>query len=283
MKTKLQPGISARTAAALLAFGALCVASATAQPDAGATELDLSEVEWRLPVGEVLEYGVDLAGRFKLGRGTLAIEGVEILQGRPTYRVAMEVEVGALFFKLKDRRVSWIEADPLRSLRFEQSVQEGKHRRRHRILLDPSTRTYRGEVWDEEAGTFLASEEGRTPAAARQVFDELAFLYLLRLLPVERGMYSLEGYFRAEENPIELRVVGCEKVRVPAGRFATIVLAPVIPGRNLLAPERDVRVYVSDDERRLIVMMTSTTPAGDARLYLRRHEAGEIHVALATN
>jgi hypothetical protein len=248
----------------------------------GATELDLSEVEWRLPVGEVLEYGVDLAGRFKLGRGTLAIEGLETVEGRPTYRVAMQVELGALFFKLKDRRVSWIEAGPLRSLRFEQSVEEGKHRRRHRILLDPSTRTYRGEVWDEEAGAFVSSEEGRTPAAA-QLFDELAFLYLLRLLPVEKGRYFLDGYFRAEENPIELWVVGRERVRVPAGRFATLVLAPVIPGRNLLAPERDVRVYLSDDDRRLIVMMTSATPAGAARLYLRRHEVGEIPVALATN
>lgn len=285
MKTRRRWRGSWRRAATVLLLGTVLVsASAAAQAPANATPLDLSEVSWRLPVGEVLEYGIDLAGRFSIGKGSLSIEDLEIVQGRPAYRVAMQVEVGALFFKVKDRRVSWIETASPSSLRYEQTVQEGRHRSRHRIVLDPATGTYQVMVWDHDAESFALSEEGRTPAsAARRVLDELAFLYLLRLLPVEEGTYSLNGYFRAEYNPIELRVMGRETVRVPAGRFATLVLAPAIPGRNLLSRDRDVRVYVSDDDQRLIVMMTSSTPVGTARLYLRRQRAGEVPFTLATN
>lgn len=258
-------------------------ASATAQA-AREPALDLSTLEWTLPIGEIMHYGLDVAGRFKVGEGTLAIEDVDIVDGLPAYRVSMTVQVGTLFYKVRDRRVSWIGEAPLRSLRFEQSIKEGKRQRRHRTLLDPSGRTYRDEVWDEQAGAYRLSEEGATPAtAAGQVFDELAFLYVLRLLPVDRGRYSLDGYFRTEENPIRLRVVGREKIRVPAGRFKTIVLAPVIPGDNLLDPGREVRVYLSDDERRLIVMMTSQTGVGEARLYLQRYDEGKTRVAMETN
>lgn len=275
--------VSPRTALTLMILLTLGPASATAQA-AREPALDLSTLEWTLPIGEIMHYGLDVAGRFKVGEGTLAIEDVDIVDGLPAYRVSMTVQVGTLFYKVRDRRVSWIGEAPLRSLRFEQSIKEGKRQRRHRTLLDPSGRTYRDEVWDEQAGAYRLSEEGATPAtAAGQVFDELAFLYVLRLLPVDRGRYSLDGYFRTEENPIRLRVVGREKIRVPAGRFKTIVLAPVIPGDNLLDPGREVRVYLSDDERRLIVMMTSQTGVGEARLYLQRYDEGKTRVAMETN
>ncbi|MFQ5890026.1 MAG: DUF3108 domain-containing protein [Gemmatimonadota bacterium] len=228
-----------------------------------------------LQVGERLEYAIELA-RLRLGTGVLAVEGREEVEGIPTFRVTLEVGIGGPFMRVEESKVSWIATEPFRSLRFEKRRRRKDGRLARRYRFDHAAGTYLAEDWSEEAGIYMpisgAGGAGPIPAAA---LDELGVLYLIRHLALESGRtYATRQYFETEKNPVVVRVLGTEEIRVPAGKFRTLVLEPDIPATDIFRADKKARLYVTDDARRLIVKVTTTTRLGTVVAYLRRYETG---------
>lgn len=230
---------------------------------------------WSFGVGESFEYVVGL-GPVKAGHATLSVEARESVAGIPTHRVVLHVQAGLVFFRADDRYESWIAAGPLRSVRVEQRVEEGTRRRRDRFELDYEAGCVRALAWDERTGGYVpAPEERGCSSLSGPALDEVGFLYLLRTLPVEPGRtHRFDSHFLPDGNPVLFRVLGREEVRVPAGEFETIVVAPVLPGMAIFSTDADARLYVSDDPRRLLVKVTTSTKLGTLSLHLRRYEPG---------
>lgn len=198
-----------------------------------------------LVVGERMEYVVRL-GRLRLGKATLAVEALEVIAGTPVYRAALDLDIGAAMLKVEDRLVSWIAPQPIRSLAFEKRDSDTESGRRR-------------YNFDHDA------------------LDEIAALYLMRTLPLQPGdTFETDRYYLPAGNPITFRVVGREKVRVPAGHFETIVIEPVIPALSAFRAGAGARIYVTDDERRVIVQMETRTKVGKLTLYMTEYEAGTL-------
>lgn len=143
-----------------------------------------------------------------------------------------------------DRMVSWISPQPFRSLAFEQRDEDTESGRRR-------------YEFDEDA------------------LDEVSALYLMRTLPLNQGdFYTYDRYFTAAGNPITFRVLGRKNIRVPAGRFETIVIEPVIPSLFVFKPGANARIYVTDDDRRIVVQMETHTKIGKLTFYMTEYEAG---------
>ena len=192
-------------------------------------------------VGERMEFSVKL-GRARLGRAVLAVEARDEVDLEPAYRVALDVEMGASILKVQERLVSWVAPTPFRSLAFERRDKERKGQRE---------RLYFHE----------------------HVLDELATLYFVRTLPLTAGFdYEGDRYFAAEDNPMTFRVVGRESVRVPAGRFETIVIESVIPALSIFRPEARARIYLTDDEKRILVKVETRSKVGPLTIYLTEYE-----------
>jgi hypothetical protein len=87
--------------------------------------------------------------------------------------------------------------------------------------------------------------------------DEVAFLYWVRTLDLTPGdTLVLRRYFRPERNPVTIAVLRRDTVDVPAGRFETVVVHPLIPDGGLLFSEQaDSRLWITDDDRRLVVQI----------------------------
>jgi hypothetical protein len=209
--------------------------------------------------------------RLRLGQGVLAVEGVEEVEGVPVYRVSLKVEIKAPFISLVDRETSWLAIDPIRSLAFERHRREGNREQRLRFRFDQVAQRYAPEVWDEGSGQFRDAADqnsgGPIPAGA---IDEIAALYLLRTLSLEPGaVHRVDRYFEPSGNPIVFRVVGKEKVRVPAGKFEVAVVEPDIPSLSPFRASSEPRLYITDDARRLIVKITTRTKAGTLTFYLK--------------
>jgi hypothetical protein len=230
---------------------------------------------WRFAVGESLEYVVGL-GPIKAGRGLLAVEAYESYRGVPAYRVSLTIEASVPFVQFKDHMTSWIATDPVRSLGIEKAIHEGGTRFRRRYELDYERGAYRGEEWDDRSASYVPMIGSPGSAAIpNPALDEVAFLYLLRLLALEPGArYEFGSHFQPAGNPVVFRVLGKEKVRVPAGRFNTIVVDPVVPAMGILKRDAGARVYVSDDARRIIVKLTTSTRFGTIALHLREYTEG---------
>ena len=108
------------------------------------------------------------------------------------------------------------------------------------------------------------------PAAAAP--DLLAALFRLRTLPLAPGArFEFAAEHAGVRYDAELRVEGRETVNTPAGSFNTLA-ARVRFRKNDWADDRRVRVYFSDDERRVPVLLTARVRSGDLRVELASDE-----------
>ena len=266
----MSPGGLLRVLFASSALAACLVAPAAAQP-AGPDGAPLEA--WRFPVGERMEFSVSW-GRVRLGEGSLEVEGVDTLQGRPAYRVAMEMWGGPPFYRVDDRQVSWIQPRPFGSLRFEQHLSEGSYKRNTRYLFDLDAMTYdRYDLVEDE----WTARKGETAVEIFEgALDDISFLYFARLLPLEVGeRYAFERYFKDKGNPVVIEVLRREEIRVPAGTFRTIVVRPIIQTGGAFGDGGEAELYLTDDDRRAIVRLRVGMAVGSGNLYLTSYEPGE--------
>jgi hypothetical protein len=239
--------------AAVLAVGAAS-RTAVAEPQ-----------ERRLPfaAGEQATYQVKL-GPVSVGSGSLTVTGIETIQGQETFHTVMTLRGGNALVRVNDRFESWIDTDGLFSRRFHQNQHEARFRRNRTYDFFPEQRTYRRE--NGETGTIPTN----------QPLDDLSFIYFARTLPLEVGAtYSLPRYFKTDGNPVVLQVLRRETVNVPAGRFRTIVVRPVIQSDGLFGEGGRAEVYFSDDEHRIPVLIRSRVPVvGSLSMHMRTFRPG---------
>lgn len=215
--------------------------------------------------GELAEYEVKL-GALRVGSAAMEISGVRDLDGHDTYHATMRLSGGLPLARVDDRFESWIDVNGLFSRMFKQDQKEITFRRNRTYRFYPASRTYRrldnGEV-------------GRIPTD--RPLDDVSFLYYVRTLPLAVGdVYTVPRYFKPDGNPVVIRVLRRETIEVPAGRFNTVVVQPIIKTDGLFGEGGRAEVYFTDDHRRILVHMTSRVPIlGSLSLHLKSYRAGE--------
>jgi len=241
------------------------VASAMIAPSALAQEIDrivvITEARERptaLVVGERLEYDVKF-GKLRVGRGSMEVRETTDVRGREAWHTVFAIRGGLPFFRVDDRLESWIDTRSFTSLRFAQQTNEGSYHRERQIDFFP------------ERTTMLQSGEGAAEKpTVDQPLDEGALLYYIRTLPLEVGdRYELDRYFRPDRNPVKLEVIRRERIQVPAGTFETIVIRPTIKSSGIFSENGRAEVWVTDDDRHLMVQMTAKLSFGTLHLALR--------------
>lgn len=252
---------------------ALAVAGSLAAQTRGESSAGFAE-RWPFAVGERAEYDVTF-GPVRVGRGRLEVEAMDTVRGTPAYRLAFELEGGPFFYKIDDRTVSWLATEPYRSLRFEQILHEGGYERHRRYELDHDAGTSTREDWDEELEAYRPHATERDVPIPPGALDEISYLFLIRTLPLEVGRtYSFDDYFEEDGNPVVIQVLRRERVRLRAGTFETVVVRPVIQTAGIFGEGGEGELYISDDERRLIVMIKSRKWSGELTMYLREFDPG---------
>ncbi|HET7463541.1 MAG TPA: DUF3108 domain-containing protein [Longimicrobium sp.] len=244
------------SAAAVMGGVALLAAFAPAQ--------DGSRARLPFAVGERADYQVKL-GVVSVGSGFVEVVGTEMVGGAHTMHARMQVSGSLGIARVDDRYESWIDTQGLFSRRFIQNIHEVRYRRSRTYEFDPARRTYR-RLDKDETGTI----------ASDRPLDDLSFMYYARTLPLEVGdVYTLNRYFKESGNPVVLRVIRKETVEVPAGRFRTIVVQPVIQTNGLFGEGGRAEIYFSDDDRRIPVLIKSRVPVvGSLTMALRGYRAG---------
>ena len=234
---------------------------------------DSSVEAWRFPVGERMEFSVSW-GRVRLGEGSIEVEAIESIDEIDTYRVAMEAWGGPPFYRVQDRQVSWIRPLPLSAVRFEQRLSEGSYKRDTRYSFDLDGMTYdRHDIID---GEWRARGEETAVPILEGALDDVSFLFFARLLPLEVGQrYEFDRYFKESGNPVVIEVLRREEIRVPAGTFQTIVVRPIIQTGGAFGDGGEAELYLTDDDRRLIVRLKTSMAVGSGNLFLTGYEPGE--------
>lgn len=208
-------------------------------------------------VGERLSYDVHF-GPIKVGTGSMEVRGIDTVRGRPAYHTTFRITGGIPLYSVDDVFESWFATDDLASLRFVQDQNEGSKEREHRYEIFPERRTY-----DD-----LTDEKPEQPSVADPL-DDGSFVYFVRTVPLEVGKtYEFQRYFKPDRNPVTIRVLRRERVKVPAGTFDAVVIQPVIKTKGVFSEDGHAELWISDDERRMILQMESRLSFGSLDLYL---------------
>jgi hypothetical protein len=233
----------------------LCTAGGAAARAQGTTPVVLSTAPFA--VGERLEYDVKFSWA-TVGNGVMEVKEITSVRGRQAWHTQFSIRGGIPFYSVNDRMESWFDMATFNSLRFHQRIHEGNYKR---------TRLY--EIFPERAA-FRENEGPEEPSVANPL-DDGSFLYYVRTVPLEVGaVYDVPRYFNPKGNPVRIRVLRRETVRVPAGEFSAVVLQPTFQSRGRVSENWRAEVWISDDPRRLMVQMKSSLKIGSINLFLRR-------------
>jgi len=217
--------------------------------------------------GERLTFDVRFGG-IKVGTGRMEVIGTQDVRGREAWHTRFTVKGGIPFYKVNDRMESWIDTRTFESLRFVQDLEEGTRDKERFFEIYPERATY------SERG-----ESEQAPSVADPL-DDAAFMYFVRTIPLEVGKtYDFNRYFRPDRNPVEIRVLRRETVEVPAGKYQTIVIQPVIKSKGIFSEKGHAEMWLTDDSRRLLVQMKTDLSIGSLNLYLRGYVPGTIAMA----
>jgi hypothetical protein len=211
-------------------------------------------VPWR--VGERLSYEVRF-GRIRVGSGVMEVASTADVRGRETYHTVFRVQGRAAWYRVNDTFESWIDTRTLSSLRFVKDQEEGRRDKETRYEIYPERLAY-----VEQGG-----EEQRSVA---NPLDDGSFVYFLRTVPLTVGQtYQFDRYFKPDRNPVTIRVLRRERVKVPAGEFDAVVIQPSIKTKGIFSEGGRAEVWISDDADRVILQMKSSLPFGSLNLYLK--------------
>lgn len=206
-------------------------------------------------LGERLTYDLRF-GKLKVGEGTMELIDTEQIRGRDAWHTRFRIRGGVPFYRVDDVLESWIDREHFHSLRFVQDLEEGGKVRERRFEIFPDRKVFR-------------EGDGAEEASVESPLDDGSFLYFVRTLPLEVGQtYQFDRYFRPDRNPVVVKVLGRETIRVPAGTFSTIVIQPVIKSKGIFSEKGEARIWLTDDERRIMVQMKTKTKIGSLNLYL---------------
>jgi len=211
--------------------------------------------------GERMEYDVKF-GSIRVGSAHMEVVALDNLRGRPAWHTAFWVQGGNFLYRVNDVYESWMDAETLSSLRFIQELEEGGKEIERRF-----------EIYPERAVFVQTSKKPlKEEKSVSQPLDDGSFLYFLRTIPLEVGKtYDFDRYFRPDRNPVRIRVLRKERVKVPAGTFNAIVVQPVIKTKGIFSENGHAELWLSDDDRHIMLQLKSKLSFGSLNLYLKSY------------
>lgn len=208
-------------------------------------------------IGETLIYEAKF-GFLTIGQGMMHVAGIDTVRGVPSLRVIFALKGGPFFYRVHYRMDSWIGIDDFTSRRFIQDFFEGNSFRYTAWEIYPDSGYYR------QVGVDSIFPTSPSP------LDDYAFFYFVRMLDLAVGeRLEFDRYFRPDRNPVVLEVLERDTLDLPAGRFPSVVVHPIIQGRGILAEGKEARMWISDDDRRLMVQLKVKFPFGRIALRLK--------------
>lgn len=215
-------------------------------------------------VGEKLTFAVQY-GNVTAGYATLSIPEVQLVEGRPVFHVVAEAKTHPFFetfFKVRDRIETFIDVDYAFPWRYEKHLREGGY------SADASY------IYDQRAGKILEPAKGKEAAMPITSQDVLSCFYWFRTQPMEVG--SVHNVPVTADNMqnygLKVDVLRKETVKTLAGTFDCVVVQPHLTFQGVFQQKGEVFIWLTDDVRRIPVMVRSKIVIGSININLQDAE-----------
>ena len=213
---------------------------------------------------ESLKFSVQY-GFVHAGNAWLEIPEVRQYQGHDVYLLLARAESNAFFsrfYKVRERIESYWDRRGLYSRRYVEDRREGKFRQQSDIVFDP----VRNEA---------IYSDGRTFPVPPRVQDALSAFYYFRTQALPLGGSIVFHYHASRKSqPLQVKVLGRERIATPAGTFDCVGVEPVLKAGGIFKNSGRLVIWVTDDERRMPVLMKSKVAIGSISVVLVEARAG---------
>ena len=260
----------------LVHISGLLVALAAAQADSGATVANGAAVasgaasppaaaKLKLRLGEKMLYSIEYAG-INAGYAFLRVDNeLTWSQDKECYHLVNETWSNPFFskfYRVHDRAESFVQAGNLVSLFFHKKIEEGGYRHEESVEFDHQQNQARystGQVIELVPGSR----------------DVLLSLFYTRLFPLEVGKpLSIDNHTDKKNYPLEVRVLKKETIKTALGRVECMVIEPVLRTPGLFENKGRLMVWITNDQRRIPVLMKSKILIGSVNAVLKEYTPG---------
>ncbi len=226
-------------------------------------------------VGEKLTFRI-IYFALPAGTATLEVRAITNWEEKEVYQLVATAQSSALFslfYRVRDRLESLIDAKSFLPCRFEKHQEEGDYRNHEVTIFN------RGE---NTATTFDAEEKELNPdgvsvSVPADVQDALSSFYHLRRQRLEVGK-SIFINVNADEKNYQVEVKVLKKEELGKRRLKTIVVKPILRQVKLggiLKKKGYVYIWLTDDERRIPALIKAKVVIGSLTMMLIDKELGK--------
>jgi len=211
-------------------------------------------------LGEKMDFVVRY-GAVEIGEASLELRRPTLLQGRQAWEITNQARSASWvdrIFKIRDRVQSFMDLERGFSLGFGKQLREGRYKRdMHADYLQ-----------SEGVARYKEGDMELTPGS----HDILTALYFIRRVKLEPGMrLGLPLHDDKKNYQVEVEVQSREVVETELGPISCLVLEPTLQSGGIFNKAGRLWLWLSDDERRLIVQLKSKAPVGAFASVLRAY------------
>jgi hypothetical protein len=204
------------------------------------------------PVGETLRFGIRY-GPVRAGEARMEVLERVPVDGHESYHIrstAVSSRFFTTFFPVDDRVETWMDADGLFSRALAKRLREGRYRQ------DVSVR------FDQDRNVAVYEDGTEIPVPPR-VQDVLSAFYFVRMLDLKVGQeIHIDNHDKRKNHPLKVQVLREERVKTPAGTFSCFVIEPLLKTAGLFKQEGRMTIWVTNDDRKIPVLMKSKVKVG---------------------
>lgn len=214
--------------------------------------------------GESLRFSVQY-GFIHAGSAYLEVPEVADWNGRPVWRLVARAESNGFFdkvYKVRNRIESMWDHDSLFSWRYFEDRHEGHYTANDTMRFEPDS----GKVH---------YKNGQVYEVPAHVQDALSAFYFTRFQALPIGGSIFFDYHASRKSaPMEVKILGRDEVKTPAGKFKCIVIEPVLKAGGIFKNNGRLVIWITDDARRMPVLMRSKVAVGSISVILQDYKSG---------
>src|SRR5262245_60867653 len=239
------------------------IAASVSLPQPGQHDV-LPAVSEPFKAGESLRFSVQW-GAISGGSAYLEVQQLSDWKGNPAFTLVARAESNSFvshFYKVRNRIESTWDQRGRFSWRYSENRREGGNKFHNQITFDH----------DRHIALY---HNGQTYPIPPRVQDALSSFYYTRYQALPIGGSVLFDYHASRKSqPLEVRVLGRDRVSTPAGVFNCVVIEPVLKAGGIFKNKGRLVIWLTDDEHRMPVMMKSKVAIGSISVVLQEAKTG---------
>jgi hypothetical protein len=224
----------------------------------------LPAVEHPFRAGEYLKFSVQY-GVIHAGSAYLEVPQQQDVDGHPALLLQARAESNGFFsafYKVRNKITSYWDSDGRFSRRYAENRREGGFRAQEQISFD----------YDKLEAHYA---DGRVYPIPPHVQDALSSFYYVRTQPLPLGGSIVFDYHASRKSlPLEVRVLGRERIETPAGKFDCVAIEPLLKAGGIFKKKGRLVIWITHDDRRMPVLMKSKVTIGSISVVLQEYKAG---------